>query len=77
MSMKITDECINCGACEYACPNKAILEAGRSFVNKNNEKCEPLSDDHFFIVPHLCNQCNGKDSECIKICPINCIKKTE
>ena len=26
MSIKITDECINCGACEPECPNNAIYE---------------------------------------------------
>ena len=28
MSIKITDECINCGACEPECPNNAIYEGG-------------------------------------------------
>ena len=28
MAIKITDECINCGACEPECPNTAIYEAG-------------------------------------------------
>ncbi|WGH25521.1 MAG: 4Fe-4S dicluster domain-containing protein [Candidatus Shikimatogenerans bostrichidophilus] len=28
MSLKITKECINCGACEMECPNKAIYEGG-------------------------------------------------
>ena len=27
MAIKITDECINCGACEPECPNTAIYEA--------------------------------------------------
>ncbi|MDR1876336.1 MAG: 4Fe-4S dicluster domain-containing protein [Flavobacteriaceae bacterium] len=26
MAIKITDECINCGACEPECPNNAIYE---------------------------------------------------
>ncbi|MCS3532937.1 4Fe-4S dicluster domain-containing protein [Chryseobacterium sp. JUb7] len=26
MAIKITDDCINCGACEPECPNKAIYE---------------------------------------------------
>lgn len=26
MALKITDECINCGACESECPNNAIYE---------------------------------------------------
>jgi ferredoxin len=28
MAIKITDECINCGACEPECPNHAIYEGG-------------------------------------------------
>lgn len=28
MALMITDECINCGACEPECPNNAIYEAG-------------------------------------------------
>ncbi len=28
MSIMITDECINCGACEPECPNNAIYEGG-------------------------------------------------
>ena len=28
MAIKITDECINCGACEPECPNTAIYEGG-------------------------------------------------
>ena len=28
MAIKITDECINCGACEPECPNNAIYESG-------------------------------------------------
>ena len=26
MAIKITEECINCGACEPECPNNAIYE---------------------------------------------------
>ena len=28
MAIIITDECINCGACEPECPNNAIYEGG-------------------------------------------------
>ncbi len=28
MALMITDECINCGACEPECPNNAIYEGG-------------------------------------------------
>jgi ferredoxin len=28
MAIKITEDCINCGACEPECPNRAIYEGG-------------------------------------------------
>jgi len=31
MAIMITDECINCGACEPECPNNAIYEGGVSW----------------------------------------------
>ena len=31
MAIIITDECINCGACEPECPNNAIYEGGVSW----------------------------------------------
>ena len=31
MAIKITDECINCGACEPECPNNAIYEASEEW----------------------------------------------
>ena len=31
MAITITDECINCGACEPECPNHAIYEGGASW----------------------------------------------
>lgn len=31
MAIKITDECINCGACEPECPNQAIFENGATW----------------------------------------------
>lgn len=32
MAIKITDECINCGACEPECPNTAIYEGGMEWT---------------------------------------------
>lgn len=32
MAIIITDECINCGACEPECPNTAIYEAGAEWA---------------------------------------------
>lgn len=32
MAILITDDCINCGACEPECPNNAIYEAGAEWA---------------------------------------------
>ncbi|MFD1294056.1 4Fe-4S binding protein [Lutibacter holmesii] len=32
MAIKITDECINCGACEPECPNNAIYETSEDWT---------------------------------------------
>jgi len=32
MAIYITDECINCGACEPECPNNAIYEPGNEWA---------------------------------------------
>ena len=38
MAIKITDECINCGACEPECPNTDIDEGGAEW-----RSCEGIS----------------------------------
>lgn len=35
MAIIITDECINCGACEPECPNNAIYEGGVDWAVKD------------------------------------------
>ena len=35
MAIKITDECINCGACEPECPNNAIYEGGVEWASSD------------------------------------------
>jgi ferredoxin len=35
MAIIITDECINCGACEPECPNNAIYEGGVDWAIKD------------------------------------------
>ena len=58
MSTVITEECINCGACEPECPNEAISEG----------------DDIYVIDPNLCTECVGfHDYEaCQAVCPVEC-----
>lgn len=36
MAIKITDQCINCGACEPECPNGAIYPNGESWKISDN-----------------------------------------
>ena len=40
MAIKITDECINCGACEPECPNTAIYEAAAEWKYKEGKSCK-------------------------------------
>ena len=58
MSTIITEECINCGACEPECPNEAITEG----------------EDIYVIDPNLCTECVGfHDYEaCQAVCPVEC-----
>ena len=58
MATHITDECINCGACEPECPNEAISEGEETYV----------------IDPNLCTECVGfHDYEaCQAVCPVEC-----
>jgi len=54
----ITEECINCGACEPECPNQAISQG----------------EDIFVIDPALCTECVGFHDEeaCNAVCPVEC-----
>ena len=38
MAIIITDECINCGACEPECPNNAIYEGGDNWAVSEGTK---------------------------------------
>ncbi len=58
MATYITEDCINCGACEPECPNDAISEG----------------DEIYVIDPDLCTECVGfYDHEaCQAVCPVEC-----
>jgi ferredoxin len=73
MATKITDECINCGACEPECPNTAIYEGGVEW-ELNGEKHPPLSNDYYYIVPEKCTECVGfyDEEQCAAVCPVDC-----
>jgi len=64
MAYKISEECINCGACEPECPNQAI-SAG---------------DERYVIDPAKCTECVGHfdESQCAAVCPTDaCIPDPE
>ncbi|MGB7296351.1 MAG: YfhL family 4Fe-4S dicluster ferredoxin [Candidatus Aminicenantales bacterium] len=58
MAYKITEECINCGACEPECPNQAIT----------------AGDEIYIIDPEKCTECVGHhdSSQCAAVCPVDC-----
>jgi ferredoxin len=64
MAYKITEECINCGACEPECPNQAI-SAG---------------DEIYIIDFAKCTECVGHfdESQCAAVCPVDsCVPDPE
>jgi len=60
MAYLISDECINCGACEPECPNQAV-SAG---------------DERYAINPDKCTQCVGHfdEPQCAAVCPVDSCK---
>lgn len=58
MATMITEECINCGACEPECPNEAISEG----------------EDIYVIDPLKCTECVGHfdEEQCAAVCPVDC-----
>ena len=73
MSTMITDECINCGACEPECPNTAIYEGGAQWEHKG-ERHPALAQDVYYIVPEKCTECVGffDQEQCAAVCPVDC-----
>jgi len=73
MATMITDECINCGACEPECPNTAIYQGGIEY-DWEGGKHAALSNEIFYIVPEKCTECVGfYDHEaCAAVCPVDC-----
>jgi ferredoxin len=57
MAYMITEECINCGACEPECPNQAIS----------------VGDERYIIDPAKCTECVGHydASQCAAVCPVD------
>ena len=73
MATVITNECINCGACEPECPNTAIYQGGVQWEH-NGAMHDAISGDIFYIVPDKCTECVGffDHEACAAVCPVDC-----
>ena len=73
MATMITDDCINCGACEPECPNTAIYQGGVEW-DLNGATNPAIDDDIFYIVPEKCTECVGffDQEACAAVCPVDC-----
>jgi ferredoxin len=73
MATFITEECINCGACEPECPNTAIYAGGVQY-EFNGQMFDALSNDFYYIVPDKCTECVGhfNKEQCAAVCPVDC-----
>jgi len=73
LAVKITEECIACGACEAECPNNAIYEAGNPY-SIGGQEFPALSEDYTYIVPDKCTECVGfhEEPQCAAVCPVDC-----
>jgi ferredoxin len=78
ITLLITEDCINCRACDTICPSNAIYPGGKEF-KLNNIKHKALVKDYYYIVPEKCNFCEGvyEEPECVNICPMDAIKKVK
>ena len=73
MATMITEECINCGACEPECPNTAIYAGGVNW-EMNGASNPALSAEFYYIVPQKCTECVGHfdQEQCAAVCPVDC-----
>jgi ferredoxin len=76
MAIRITDECINCGACEPECPNNAIYEGGNEWrfadgtslkgdittISGNNTNAEQINEPKAMDVYYIVTD---KCTECV------------
>ena len=73
MATMITEECINCGACDPECPNTAIYAGGVNW-ELNGASNPALSAEFYYIVPEKCTECVGhfEQEQCAAVCPVDC-----
>ena len=63
MSVKITDTCINCGACIDECPVEAIVD----------DEDNPLDEEIYYVYPNKCVECvdHNDHPACATACPVD------
>jgi ferredoxin len=73
MATTITNECINCGACEPECPNTAIYAGGAPW-DLDGATSPAIAQDIYYIVPSKCTECVGffDHEACAAVCPVDC-----
>jgi ferredoxin len=72
----ISEECINCGACQPECPNAAIYAGGEEY-ELNGQMLAALSADYYYVVAEKCTECVGfhDSAQCVSVCPTDaCVK---
>jgi ferredoxin len=76
MSLKITEECISCGACQPECPNEAVYAGGEDY-EVNGKTIAALSQDTYYIAPEKCTECVGfgEEPKCTAVCPTDSCQK--
>ena len=82
MAIRITDDCINCEACEPECPNNAIyapeeawkFSDGTTMQDDKERVNGGFSDEFFYIATDKCTECIGfhEEPQCAAVCPVVC-----
>ncbi|MDA1009047.1 MAG: 4Fe-4S dicluster domain-containing protein [Bacteroidetes bacterium] len=81
MAIRITDDCINCEACEPECPNNAIyapeeawkFSDGTTMQDDKERVNGGFSDEFFYIATDKCTECIGhEEPQCAAVCPVDC-----
>ena len=75
MAIIITDECINCGACEPECPNNAIYEGADSWrFSDGTSMTGSVKGKNSGLVTDKCTECVGfhDEPQCAAVCPVDC-----
>lgn len=75
MSLKITEECINCGACLPECPNEAIFEVRSDAEEKGYRLTDGDGEgDTIYVITYdRCTECVGHfdEPQCAAVCPVD------